>query len=480
MRLYNFQKKGVKILLSNNENYLLADEQGLGKSVQAAAYLKLRNDSLPAIIVCPASLKVNWSREIEKWTGVKTFILEGKTPGNYTDEFIRQYPVWIVNYDILGYEDKQDRAAEKARKEYCKKNNYQYRPRPLPLYGWCDEIVRHNFSTIICDEVQYISDPHTLRSRAVQKICKNNARKIFLSGTPYETKTSQFYTVLNILNKKMFPSRWQYLMRYCGAKKTFFGWQFNGLSNGEELHNKISRFMIRRLKKDVLQELPPKQRIVVPIRVSDSERQMYENAEMELREAIASKEINALTKLSALKQISAETKLNAAINWANDYLDSGNKLVIFTYHTKMYNAIMERFKKIAVGIDGSVAPAARQTEVDKFQNDKTIKLFVGQISACCTGLTLTSANAVAFLEFGRSYPQMVQAEDRIHRISQAADSVFAYYLVLENSIDEIIMDTINSRSVAINKVMDNDNSSMFSGIDLNDVVIQKLKSEAIR
>lgn len=480
-KLYSFQKETVQTFLSNNKNYLLADEQGLGKTVQGSMYLKLNSDSLPALIICPATLKVNWSDEVEKWAGLRTYMIQGKNAEHLSEEFIKKYPVWIINYDILGFEDKKEREIENERKKYCKENGVYYKAKNLDVYGWVDEINRHNFKTIICDEVQYISEPDTLRSRGVQKICKGKSRKIFMSGTPYETKTSQFFTALNILDKKLFPSRWQYLMRYCNPRKTFFGWQFNGLSNGEELHQKISTLMIRRLKKDVLTQLPPKQRIVVPMEVSDAEYKKYKKAEQELDDAIANGEKNALTKLAELKQVSVDCKFNSCISWIDDYIESGNKLVVFVYHTVVFETLMTKYKKIAVGINGSTPNDERQNNVKKFQNDEKIKLFIGNISACCTGLTLTRANAVCFIEFGRSYPQMVQAEDRIHRISQTADSVFAYYLIMKNGIDEIIMETINERSKGINKVMDNLDNSMFTETDdLSKDILKKFKQRSIK
>lgn len=466
-KLYPFQEEGVKILLSNDKNYLLGDEQGLGKTVQGAVYLRLREkiskdkNALPAIIVCPASLKLNWSREIEKWVGVKTHILEGRKPQYLSDEFLKEYPVWIINYEILGSENKKEKEEELKRKAYCKKNDLFYKPKKLDVYGWCDEIIKHNFKTVICDEIQYIAEPSTMRSRAVQKICELKNRKIFISGTPYESKTVQFYTALHILNKKLFPNEWQFKMRYCDPVKTFFGWQFEGLSNAEELHEKISTFMIRRLKKDVLTQLPPKQRSVVPMQISSSDRKIYDEADKELELAIQNKETNALVKLSALRQASVEAKKNAVIQWVKDYLTVNNALVLFVYHKKIFDLFMNEFKDICVGINGGTPSNERQLNVDKFQNDDKIKLFIGQIKSCSTGLTLTKASATAFVEFGSTCKQMEQAEDRVHRISQTADSVFAYYLIMENSIDVDCMNTLNKRSKQINKVMDNSDEAMF-------------------
>ena len=222
-KLYPFQKDGVKQLLSSDNNFLLADEMGLGKSVQGAMYLKLKKDSLPALIICPASLKLNWAREIENWTGYKTYVINGKNPEYLSEEFIKKYPVWIINYDILGSENKEERENELKRKKYCKEHGIPYKKKTIKVSGWCDEINRHDFKTIIADEIQYIAEPETIRSRGVRQICDNDSKKIFLSGTPYETKTSQFFTCLNILNKKLFPNEWAFKMRYCNPVKTFFG-----------------------------------------------------------------------------------------------------------------------------------------------------------------------------------------------------------------------------------------------------------------
>lgn len=347
----------------------------------------------------------------------------------------------------------------------------------MKVYGWCDEIRRHNFRTIICDEVQNIAEPSTLRSRGVMQICEGDSRKIFLSGTPYETRTSQFFTCLNILDNRLFPNRWFYLMNYCDAKKTRFGWQFNGLSNADELHEKISTLMIRRLKKDVLTQLPPKTRIVVPMDVSKSDRAIYDRAEIELDEAIENGEKNALSKLASLKQASFEAKKNSVIQWIDDYLDVNDKLVVFVYHKVAFDLLMDKYKKICVGINGETPNELRQGYVDKFQNDKKVRLFIGQIKATNAGLTLTASNATCFVEFPVSYPQAIQAEDRVHRISQEADAVFAYYLILDNSIDNSIMSVINERSMHINKVMDNIDDSLFSSEekDFNKAILSKYK-----
>lgn len=477
MRLYNFQKESVKRMLSNNDNILLADEMGLGKTCQICAYLSLNKQSLPALIICPASLKLNWSREIKKWCGIESYIVSGRKSQFFSKEFIDKYKVFIINYDILGFEDIIEKEKENQRKEIYKKQGIYYKKKEILVQGWCDELIKFGFKTIISDEVQFIAEPDTIRSRCVSKICKGNSRKLFLSGTPYETKTSQFFTSLNILQPKIFPNRWQFLLRYCDAKKTFFGWKYDGLSNADELRKKLEPFMIRRLKKDVLKELPPKNRIVIPLEVSDKDENIYIGKEKELTTMIINGEKNTLSKIAELKQVSFECKKKSIIQWVKDYLARENKLVIFVYHKEAFEFLMNSFKKIAVGINGGTSIVDRQNNVDKFQNDDKIKLFIGQIKACGAGLTLTAANATCFVEFGQTVVQHEQAEDRVHRIGQVADSVTAYYLILENSIDEDVMRILNTHNKDLKEVLNGEtNQIMFEDSDMSKQILQMYKN----
>ena len=481
--LFPFQKEGVKQMLEMNTNILLADEMGLGKTVQGAVYLALKKNSVPALIVCPASLKMNWSREIEKWTHYKTYIIDGRNPQQLTKEFMNKYPVWIINYDILGSEDKKEKEEEMERRKRAKAMGYPCRKKQIKVNGWCDELIKHNFQTIICDEVQYIAEPETIRARAILQISKalQNSKKLFISGTPYETKTSQFFTCLSILDPVEFNNRYRFLMRYCDPVKTFFGWKFDGLSNAEELHAKISRFMIRRLKKDVLTQLPPKVRAVIPMQVTPAERKLYDEVDWQFEQDIITgvKDKSAqLGHIAHLKQASYRAKEKAVIKWIKDYLTYQNqKLVVFSYHHSTYDSLMQEFGYCSVGLTGATPPAQRQAVVDKFQNEDKVFLFIGQIKASGVGLTLTKASATCFVEFGNSAPQHEQAEDRVHRIGQIADSVMAYYLILENSIEQDIMNTLERRNKDLKKVLNNeDEASLFNEqVEMKEAILKEYK-----
>lgn len=474
--LYPFQKEGVLRLLSTDRHMLLGDDMGLGKTVQVANYLAFNEQSFPALIICPASLKKNWEVEIKKWTGKDSYIISGRNEQYFSEEFIEKYPVFIINYDILGTENKEEREQEQKRIAKAKKEGKCFKKKILPVYGWVDELIRHGFQTIVCDEVQYISGSETMRARGVKQICNSlkKARRIFVSGTPYETKTSQFFTALNLLDKKHFPNEWKFKMRYCNPVKTYFGWKFEGASNIDELRELLEPIMIRRLKKDVLTELPPKIRSVISLTVSDSDRYEYDRIDIEFQNDILSGKKNKsqqLGHLAHLKQGAYKAKEKAIFQWISEYLEYNDKLVVFTWHNEAFNNIIERFKKIGVvGINGGTPTEQRNDIVNKFQNDKKIRLFVGQIQACGAGLTLTASNATAFVEFGRSWVQHEQAEDRVHRISQKADSVLAYYLILDNSIENDCMSALEIRNRDQKAVMDGEeNAKIFE--DMNQTIL---------
>ena len=501
--LYPFQKEGVKIMVNSETNILLGDEMGLGKTPQSACYLRNKKNSLPALVICPASLKENWKKEIKTWTGKDSYILEGRKPEYLSKEFIEKYPIFIINYDILGQDNEEDKKYKKELKDKIKKLKarvkvaedndkkqainkkiYAYKQMDrnfkVRVEGWCDELIRFNFNTIIGDEIQYISNLETIRTRAVSKICSSlpNSKKIFASGTPYETKTLQFFPCLHILSKKDFPNEYKYKFRYCNPVKTFFGWQFDGLSNADELHSIISKFMIRRFKKDVLKDLPPKIRSVIPMKIKPEDRKLYDEVDYQLEVAIINKEKNSLSQLEALKQASFKAKVNSMVQWIKDYLEVNDKLVVFIWHQQACEILEKEFKDVSVTITGKTPANKRDSIKEEFQNNPKIKLFIGQIKSAGVGLTLTASKATAFLEFGNTAPGMEQAEDRVHRIGQEADKVLAYYLIMENSIDEQIMQVLNRRNKDLKKVLNDEDEDLFSPTkeeEFNKLVLQEYK-----
>ena len=400
--------------------------------------------------------------------------------------------LFIINYDILGIEDSELKKAEEDRVKALQQQGYHATYIPQKVRGWCDVLSEIRWNTIIADEVQYISGVSSIRARAVSQICNASyCKKIFMSGTPYETKTSQFYLALHLLRPDLFPNEYYFKMRYCDPRKNKYGWKFEGISNVDELRDKLALFMIRRKKEEVLSQLPPKLRSIVYLDVSEDERSLYDSSERDFISDLmkGKSKGNMLAHISKMRGYACRAKEKAVVRWIEEYFKiHGGKLVVFVHHKFMYDVLMKKFAKKCVGINGSVPSEKRQGIVDKFQENDKIKLFVGEIKSCGAGITLTSSNTVCFVEFGQTCVQHEQAEDRVHRIGQEADKVFAFYLVMNNSIEESFMNTLNKRNKDMKLLMDNKAKDvMFSHSEedwremvLKDFSIRKRKYRAIK
>ncbi len=478
--LYPFQKQAVveMIDISTERNILLASQPGCGKTCMASIYLEKKENSFPCLIVCPASLKVNWSKELEKWIpGHSVCIINGRD--SYADSAVRasaeHSDIVIINYDILGYDDKEASKREKERIAKAKEEGRKYRKAFIPVKGWAVEFSKNfKFATIILDECQYIQSPSAIRSRAVIQVCADKRiKKVFLSGTPFETKVRQFYNACHILASDLFPSEGDFLFRYCNPRKGYFGWTFDGVSNLDELRRKLSYFMIRHRKEDVLTQLPPKQKIPIYFDMDASVRKKYDDMENEL---VSKKDkMHQFTYLAEMKKVLMEVKKDISVQYVRDMLEIEDKFVIFVYHVEMYDYLMEKFKDIAVGINGGVSPLKRQSAVDKFQKDDKVRLFVGQISAAGTGLTLTASHSLGFAEWGQTPAQMEQASDRIHRLSQEADSCQIYFLIIKDTIDEAPLKLLESHYSDIDKVLDGGTGTTL--VDCNEMMVAYVKKK---
>jgi SWI/SNF-related matrix-associated actin-dependent regulator of chromatin subfamily A-like protein 1 len=284
---------------------------------------------------------------------------------------------------------------------------------------------------------------------------------IGLTGTPIVNRPIEAFNILRIIDKTAIPNFYEYTRRFCEARYNGFGWDYSGASNTEELHNILmSSIVIRRRKEDVLPSLPPKIRSFVPLELDN--RKNYDAAEDDFityieeaegkEAALKAKQAPALVKISKLRMLAAEGKLEQAIDWIEDTIQD-NKLVVFGVHRRMIDPVYEKFKKVAVKIAGDVSEAFRQQAIDRFQNDPKCKLFVGQIQAAGTGITLTAASHVAFLELPWTSGDVLQCEDRVHRIGQF-QPVIIYYLLAANTIDEDMAEIIDRKRKILDAVLD--------------------------
>lgn len=413
--LMPFQKAGLEFTEATGGNCMISDQMGTGKTVQSLAYLQLHVERRPAIIVCPASLKLNWEREARAWleTDDRIVVVNTGKPKPLDADII------IVNYDVL------------------KK--------------WTQALQSVDPQIIVFDESHYIKSPKSLRSKAAKELATTIPHKILLTGTPVMNRPSELWNQLQIIDPDTYPDSrfFKWHLRYADAHKIWIGrksvYDFSGASNLEELAQSLKTIMIRRTKAQVLAELPDKRRQTIQIPIDN--RKEYDTVENDFLTWIAEQKgadaaervthVEELAKIEALRQVAIRGKMKQSIAWISDFLESGEKLVVFATHRATIDTLMKEFPKIAVRLDGGMGMDERQLSVDRFQNDPEIRLFVGNIQAAGVGITLTAASDVVFLELGWTPALMEQAEDRCHRIGQE-NAVNCVYLLAEKTIDASI------------------------------------------
>jgi SWI/SNF-related matrix-associated actin-dependent regulator of chromatin subfamily A-like protein 1 len=418
-----FQRAGVSYLLAQRRAFL-ADEQGLGKTIEALAAIEA-DGAYPAIVVCPASLKLNWLRELERW-------LPGRSAqalaGTGTQAPVPPADIVVVNYDIVAARLEQLRALQ-AR-------------------------------ALVLDESHYCKNAAAKRTQAVLRLSAAVPRDglvLALTGTPVMNRPPELIAQLRILGRLGdFGS---------GAQ---FGKRFRGPDAHLRLHWHLrARCFVRRLKADVLPQLPAKTRGVVPVEL-DNEPE-YRLAEcdvvawlqsqpLDLREldakVAAALRAERLVRLNALKLLAARGKLHAALAWIHDFCSSGERLVVFARHREIQRAVLERFPS-ALHILGEDTHAARDVSLRAFQapDGAQNQLIVCSIEVAGQGITLTRSSNVAFLELDWTPAKHDQAEDRCHRIGQQ-DAVNASYLLAAGTVDETIATLLERKRAVIGAVTD--------------------------
>ncbi|MGA9874387.1 MAG: DEAD/DEAH box helicase [Solirubrobacteraceae bacterium] len=464
-----FQRAGVSYLLDQRRAFL-ADEQGLGKTIEALAALQADN-AYPAIVVCPASLKLNWMREIERWLPGRTAQalsgMGGRSPsrGNCDAADAQSSNGHGASESIAG----QDITGEGIMGESvvgAQAASASIPPADITVVNYdilaarAPALAAIAPRALVLDESHYCKNAAAKRTQAVGRLAASlpkEALVLALTGTPVMNRPPELISQLRIIGRLAdFGS---------GAQ---FGRRFKGADAHVRLHWHLrSRCFVRRLKADVLPQLPAKTRTVVPIEL-DNEPE-YRLAEQDVIAWLRSRpldlgELDAkiaaalraerLVRLNALKLLAARGKLHAALAWIHDFCSSGERLVVFARHREIQRAVLERFPS-ALHILGADSHAARDASLHAFQaaDDSSNQLIVCSLEVAGQGLTLTQASNVAFLELDWTPAKHDQAEDRCHRIGQQ-DAVNAWYLLAAGTIDETIATLLERKRAVIGAVTD--------------------------
>lgn len=450
--LRDYQKEGVLWIDEHKGRAIIGDDMGVGKTLQALSWIQLRKEiATPALILCPASAKLSWAREALKFTQLNPVTISGRKKKDFKAfTEIDKDLVYIINYDILF--DYQECEFCKGTKlmhgEKCKKCNGKGK---IPVLH--KDIKKLGIQTVIIDEYHYLKTNGTARTESAKDLCKLAKHVVPMSGTPIEQKPIEIYNAIQITNPNIFPSWWAFTKEYCDRKRTPFGWDFSGSSNTKELHAILTKkLMIRRMKKEVLPELPPIIRSVVPIEINlNSYNKIVAEAQESLEKADA--KAQHLTIIEKAKQAVVQLKMKDALSWVQDYIDSGQKIVVFAEHREVVDQIADHFGNVAVRLYGGTSQKAAQEAVDRFQTDPSCMVFVGSRSAK-ENHTLTAAAATCFFELWWMSTWHDQAEARVSRIGQVADTTFAYYLLAADTIEEDIAEMLDRKRAIVSAVLD--------------------------
>ena len=411
--------------LAGSKRYILADDMGLGKTT-STIIAALETGAKKILIICPATLKINWQREIENYSDRSIYISEGK-------HFSTEHDFVIVNYDIL-------------------KNFYDIKDKENSL------ITKSNFDLIIIDEAHYIQNAQAQRTKLINSFSTKVDRLWLLTGTPMTSRPMNYFNLLSLIESPVAQNWMAYAIRYCQGYQFTAGkrkiWNVSGASNLEELRDRTSRQVLRRLKTEVL-DLPDK--IITPVYLRLKSKE-YETEVGEYYNWFENKkeESKSLTiqfsRLMKVRQIIAEEKIKYTIELAQNIIDQDKKVIIFTNFTDTLKKIHEHFGKQSVYLDGSCSKPQRQYAVDQFQDNDKIKVFVGNLKAAGVGITLTAGEACIMNDLSFVPSDHSQAEDRSYRYGQK-NTVSVYYPIFDNTIEGIIYDMLNNKKNVFETVM---------------------------
>lgn len=458
-----FQNAGTEFIVGRYAT-LLADEPGLGKTAQVIAAADVWQ-VMKWLIICPASVKINWTREIAKWTRVPKLRSVDIVEGN-------KFPnsdIVIINYDLL-----RRHHAKLIEREWdlCSMDEAHY-------------VKEASAGRSLCSVGGYKKETYTMEGGEEHyRLIKHQGiparRKIAMTGTPIVNRPIEIFNIMRFLCPQAFPDKHSFAKKYCGADLGRFGWDYSGHGTPEQLADLQtllrSTFMVRRLKKDVLPQLPPKIRRVIELDPETGTRKILKSqaggflsflnkdvlTEEEYRAVIASMPAMAedFENSATGRQDTGLLKLPMAEKYIAEALEETPKIIVFCYHRAIVEKLMAKFNGIAVCHYGGMSATAKQSSVDRFVNDDKVKLFVGNIVSAGTGVNgLQKAHRMIFIENDWVPGNMTQAEDRAHRMD-SVKGLLIDYLVLKGSIDAVMTKTAVYKQTVIERATNDNEKSL--------------------
>lgn len=474
--LRGYQRAAVHWALENRKVYI-ADDMGTGKTLSAMAACVVA-DRLPVAVVCPASVKLGWERQINRFfPDLKVYVASGKKNTENAPAHIASAKniipadtdVVVMNYDIVE----------------------AWSPLTTVENG---HLSVFDYKSVIIDEAHFIKNPKAKRTKTLLNLAARVDFRIALSGTPMVNRPAEIVSQLQVLGRfddfLQGRNKWYFMERYCRPVHNGYGWDISGSSNLFELSQKLREYgiVIRRTKDEIMGELPPKERISLPLKITN--RGDYDNIMRDLRywieERVArdsglqselaamppslraerrgyaiaermfrAEKAEALVRLGALRQTCVDGKMSGIVDWVRDFMTNDEKLLIYCIHRRTVNRLMDEFGDKAVKIYGGMSAEKRQKAIDAFINDDNVRLVVANIDAAAEGIDgwQDVCSNVAFAELAWSPVRHHQAEDRCHRSGQQ-NPVTCYYLMAEDTVDETLAALLDRKNQIISAAID--------------------------
>lgn len=460
---YQFQTETIDRVVNDfGGRAIIASDPGLGKSCTALWCQKALQAHGPLVIVCPATLKIHWRREAWKHAGIRAVILSGEVPPKQglrrvTDD------AYIINYDILatGVPGGSLKGTE-------------WLPR-----SWGAELSKIKPSMVILDEISRIRNQNTKSFHACKMLSRGAPYVLALGGTAgVENRAAELWPTLRIVKPSLFPCFLDYAREYCDLKQDITGrWVAKGSTNTRQLNRTlINNCMVRYRKQDVLDQLPSKTHTIIPFTLSPAARREYDEAHEDyirwlftnrsggfVNTWIKSDQTEQFSKLTALKQLVGKAKLSFVKQWTEEFLAEGQKLLMFGHHKAFLNHLNDEFGRQSVIVTGDIVGTRRQASIDRFNQDPSCRLFLGNTDASGYGWNCTSASNVAFAELGWSPGPHLQAIDRCHGMFRGTGApVNIWWLICENTIEDYLVKLIYRKMKDVSTIIDGKESQEFS------------------
>jgi SWI/SNF-related matrix-associated actin-dependent regulator 1 of chromatin subfamily A len=434
-----YQIDAVKFAEEANVRCIIADEQGLGKTIEALSLLRLHPEKLlPAVIVCPSTVKLQWMFEIHRICGSgKEFLVQVVQSGK--ERAMPGFKIYVITYDMLKKEDM-----------------FEFLP-------------EGTIKTIIIDECQRVKNHLSDRAKAVQRIAKLTPHVVAMSGTPIKNNAGEYYTVLNLVSPTRFPHYQKYIDNYCDAYSNGWGQKVGGLKDSERFHGDTKDIIIRRTKAEVLKDLPSLERKFHHVELDRKLNKAYESAMKELDDMLYGdssefeKGTAMIAIMSKMRHITGISKVAECVDFTTEFLlSTDRKLVIFTHHQDVMEMLESQLNrwcregnfgavcKLHSGLDGN----ARTKLVEEFKSDDSKRILIASTLAAGEGLNLQFCSDAILLERQWNPANEEQVEGRFHRFGQL-NNVSITYMLASGTIDEFFTELVEIKRSIVAATLDN-------------------------